>query len=369
MTGSRDLDECVAVAEKYAGEVDRDGRFPHEAIEALQTAGLISPAAAEGRVIAPVSEVCGIVRAVSAACASTGMIVGMHYTQLSALARYSAGNAYLRELLADVVGTQSLIASSTTERATGGDTGRSSCAVRPSGDGVALAKDASVISYATQAQVVLVTARRADDAEPTDQVLVACERAHLELTLTSGWDAIGMRGTDSSGYQLTATLPGDAVFDTPYRRILAEDMAAVTHVMWTSVWLGIADAVVAKVRSKLAKEGGSTARPANSRFYEMLAKRQMIDSVCAAVREEYERADGEPSFAAALRVNALKTIASDNLVEIATAGLDILGMAGYANGSPLSVGRLVRDALSAPLMVGNDRIRANSADLTLIAGR
>jgi len=41
-------------------------------------------------------------------------------------------------------------------------------------------------------------------------------------------------------------------------------------------------------------------------------------------------------------------------------------MAGYRNDSPYSLGRLLRDAQGAALMVNNDRIIANNAQLLLV---
>ena len=43
-----------------------------------------------------------------------------------------------------------------------------------------------------------------------------------------------------------------------------------------------------------------------------------------------------------------------------------LGIAGYRNDSPYSVGRHLRDALSAALMVSNDRIAAGMGKLLLV---
>ena len=46
--------------------------------------------------------------------------------------------------------------------------------------------------------------------------------------------------------------------------------------------------------------------------------------------------------------------------------LGICGIAGYKNDTPFSVGRHLRDALSAALMIGNDRIHATNAALLLV---
>ncbi len=40
-------------------------------------------------------------------------------------------------------------------------------------------------------------------------------------------------------------------------------------------------------------------------------------------------------------------------------------MASYKNGTPYTLGRHIRDLHSAPLMISNDRIEANTANLLL----
>ena len=44
----------------------------------------------------------------------------------------------------------------------------------------------------------------------------------------------------------------------------------------------------------------------------------------------------------------------------------VVGIAGYKNGTPFSLGRQLRDVLSAPLMISNDRILSNTANLLLV---
>jgi acyl-CoA dehydrogenase len=68
----------------------------------------------------------------------------------------------------------------------------------------------------------------------------------------------------------------------------------------------------------------------------------------------------------ALRMNNLKISASQLAVQIAGQALLICGMAGYKTDTKFSVGRHIRDAHSAALMIGNDRIYATNASLLLV---
>ena len=164
-----------AVALKNADAVDRDARFP---IEALQSArahrllGMAIPAAlgGEGASISDVVDACYII---ARGCASTAMIFAMHQIMVAILVRHAADSPWHRRLMRRLATEQLLLASSTTEGAGGGDLRRSACAVERNGSRIVLTKSATVISYGEQADAVLTTARRSIDAASSDQVIVA----------------------------------------------------------------------------------------------------------------------------------------------------------------------------------------------------
>ena len=68
----------------------------------------------------------------------------------------------------------------------------------------------------------------------------------------------------------------------------------------------------------------------------------------------------------AIQMNALKISASTLVVEIVGRAMTICGMAGYREDSPFSLGRLLRDAHGAAVMVNNDRIIGNNAQMLLV---
>ena len=57
---------------------------------------------------------------------------------------------------------------------------------------------------------------------------------------------------------------------------------------------------------------------------------------------------------------------SDAAPRIVHAALQIVGILGYKNDSPFSLGRHYRDVLSASLMISNDRIAAKSASMLMV---
>jgi acyl-CoA dehydrogenase len=68
-----------------------------------------------------------------------------------------------------------------------------------------------------------------------------------------------------------------------------------------------------------------------------------------------------------LRLNNLKITASEETPRICLAALEICGIVGYRNDTPFAIGRLLRDALSGPLMIANERIHQTNAGLLLVA--
>jgi acyl-CoA dehydrogenase len=59
--------------------------------------------------------------------------------------------------------------------------------------------------------------------------------------------------------------------------------------------------------------------------------------------------------------------ASEKAVAIVQMALSIIGIQGYKNDNPFSVGRQLRDILSAPLMIANDRVLANTSTMLLMS--
>jgi len=73
------------------------------------------------------------------------------------------------------------------------------------------------------------------------------------------------------------------------------------------------------------------------------------------------------TMASALRFNNLKIAASEQAPKVCQGALGVCGIVGFKNDTPFSVGRHLRDTMSACLMVANERIHQTNASLLLIA--
>lgn len=366
------------IAARHAEAVDRESRFPTEAFDALRRERLLGAMVPTelGGGGASLFEVAAACHALARGCAATGMIYAMHQIQVACLVNHGS-NSWHRELMARMAAEQLLLGSATTEAETGGDIRNSVCAVEAdqgTGEGrFTLAKNASVISYGDQSDVILVTARRNPDAPSSDQVLVVLTRDDYRLEKTTLWDAMGMRGTCSDGYRLEAAGVTEQILPLPYADLSARTMLPVTHILWSSTWLGIAADAVSRarafVRSEARRKPGTTP-PCAVRLAEATAKLQQMKTVILTAIRQYELACGSPelltslSFATAMAT--LKVTTSELVREVVEAAIRTCGLAGYRNDTPYSLGRHLRDAHSAALMIGNDRIMSHIATQLLV---
>ena len=65
-------------------------------------------------------------------------------------------------------------------------------------------------------------------------------------------------------------------------------------------------------------------------------------------------------------MNLLKVNASELAISIVMSSLQACGLAGYRNDSEFSITRHLRDILSSPIMINNDRVLANATSAALL---
>lgn len=373
-TAGRVVDYAAAVeaAAAAADEVDREARFPVEAVDAMKQAGLLScslPTEFGGRG-SSIDELCEVARALGAACSSAAMVFAMHHSQVLCVADHVTTGP-ITDVMRTIAAGELLVASATTEITTGGDVRTSTCAVVSDGGRIVLDKTAPVISYGEYADYVFTTARRGPDSPPSDQVLVICPVADTTLKRISEWDTLGFRGTCSPGFQLHCETAASNVVPIDYATISAETQLPASHTLWASVWLGIADAAIAKardqVRAAVRRSDGATP-PQALKFADLLVLHQRFESTVTEGIARYSavRAEaGETTVGFAIAMNNLKINASLQVVEVVSGALAICGINGYRHDHGATMGRLLRDSYGPQLMVSNDRIRANNSQLVL----
>jgi acyl-CoA dehydrogenase len=366
----------AAAAASEAEEVDRDGRFPTATFDEARQQKLLGiqiPAefGGFGASIHDIAEVCYTLGRV---CASSAMIFAMHQTKVACLVRHGRGSAYMEALMRRIAAEQLLMASSTTEGQNGGNIRASAAAVAKSGDEINLLRDATVISYGAEADGLVTIARRTDESAASDQVLLALTKDDYSLKRTLGWETLGMRGTCSTGFELRVSCPADRMFAEPYDRIHGQTMTPFAHLTWSSAWAGIAAAAVQRAQRfirKAARNAGGQMPPAAAHFTAAKMSLAKLRAMIAtnldtfATHEFDERALNSLDFQSAITL--LKVEASELAVETVMSAMRACGLSGYRNDGEFSIGRHLRDVLSAPIMINNDRILANVATASLMS--
>src|SRR5579871_5694938 len=366
----------AAAAAAEADDVDLKGRFPKAAIDAARDRKLLGAQipvefGGFGASIHDVTEMC---YTLGRGCSSAAMIFAMHQTKVACLVRHGTGSAYHENLMRRVATEQMLLASSTTEGQNGGNIRSSAAAVEHNDAEISLMRNATVISYGAEADGIVTIARRTGDAASSDQVLVAFTKDNYTLERSLAWETLGMRGTCSAGFELKATASAEQIFPEAYEKIHAQTMTPIAHLCWSSVWAGIAAAAVDRAQRfirKAARGAGGQMPPGAAHFTAGKMSLTKLRAIITAnldnyaAREHDERALSAIDFQSS--INLLKVEASELAVQTVMSAMRACGLSGYRNDGEFTVGRLLRDVLSSPLMINNERILSNIATASLMS--
>src|ERR1700683_2509550 len=339
------------VARANAAAVDAEARFPSEAFTELRKQRLLGiqvpqSLGGEGATIAEIADVCFIL---GQSCSSTGLIYAMHQIKMACIVRH-------------IVAEQLLMASSTTEGQAGGNVRSSEAAVEHDGAQITLERKATVISYAVEADGIGTSARGAAAAPGDDQVLLVLLKSDYTLERLQVWDTLGMRGTHSEGFTLRARAAAGQILPEPYERIHAQTMVPFAHILWGSVWAGIAAAAASKaqafVRHVMRQSNGQTP-PGAAHFTQALSTLRTLRGVLATSLRSYESVMSDEKAISSLEFQTMITLTKVQVSELAVTtvltALRACGLSGYRNDTEFTIGRLLRDVLAAPIMISNDR--------------
>ena len=368
---------AAAVAAEYADAVDVEARHPWEAIAALRELKLLGLLVPEryggpGASLADVAVVC---RLLGRACGSTALIFAMHQIQVACVIAGGTGSTWSDNFLGHLARDQLLLASVTSEVGVGGNIRASICAPEYSPGRLTLVKRSSAISYGSQADALLITARRNRDSAPSDQILILAGRDDVSLVETGCWDTLGMRGTGSKAFDVTLRASSEQILPVGFGDVAQHTMLPISHLLWGAAWLGIASDAAEKARTFLQhqlREKQDAVSSAALRFERAACLIANIQDRLDLLTFQYERKRQDDRDGLTLsfltEINGLKIMVSEGALEVAQHAMMICGFSGYKSGTPYSIGRHLRDLQAAPLMVNNDRISGNIAAM-LVAQR
>src|SRR6266478_3459747 len=119
---SEEFQRALEIAGQHADDVDRRGRFPSEAVDALRSAGALGWGVPReyGGAGAGIDDLANATFELSRRCSATGMVFAMHQIQIASIARHLGSSEWFKNYLRRVAAEQRLIASATSEVGVGG---------------------------------------------------------------------------------------------------------------------------------------------------------------------------------------------------------------------------------------------------------
>lgn len=341
---------------RHAEEVDREARFPREAIAALREAGLLGlgiPDTYGGPGGGP-PDIVRAIRETAAACASTGMVLTMHLIAAQTLLAGTDGEGPKADALRDVAAGRHLSTLAYSEQATRSHFWAQASRAELTGDGVRITADKTWVTAASHADSYVVATGAPGEHSPTATELYLLPSDASGIEVQSAFDGLGMRGNDSaavslrdvhvsdgrrlgdagSGFQLmlTATLPWFVLGCAACCVGLAESALA-------TACRHIAEARLEHLGTSLAEVPAVRARLATAQV-DLMQAQALLDQTAHQIE------DGDP--AAQLGVLALKAAAAEMAIRVTDEAMRACGGAAYSRHLPIE--RSFRDARAATIM-------------------
>jgi len=344
------LDPVLAIARETAHDVDTQGRFPTETVDALRASGLLGltvPTQAGGLGAGP-HEFARTIGQLASACGSTSMIYLMHVSAAMTVAAHPpAGQPDLLSRLASGVALGSLAFSEAGSRshfwAPVSMSSRNGADVR-------LDAPKSWVTSAGRADVYVVSTRNAE-ADTIDLFAIPAETSGIEVT--GDWRGMGLRGNASNPMTFTCEVPAD------YRVGPAGggfDVMMSTVLPWfnlgnASVSVGLSEGAVA---AAIKHTSGSRLEHLDTSLADLPTIRAQLAKMSldlATTRAYVDATAGrlvEPAEDTMLHVLGVKAAANDAALRVTDAAMRVCGGAAFS--AHLQVDRYFRDARAGSVM-------------------
>lgn len=349
------LQPLLCIASEHATDVDRDARFPTEALGALREAGLMSSLvpARLGGAEASLKTVAGICEVLARACASSAMMFAMHQASVAWLVLHHEAQDASRALLQRLCAEQMLfgIAGMADPAPVAGAAGGSRpVLLQHHAEQFTLVIDGTTIPYGAYADGLLLPAG--------EDGFVAAPKEQYKLERRESWDALGMRGLCSDEFRVVVTgEPGQIL---PTARDGAGNLHAIVQLLHSAVWVGIAASALERAQAYLRGQGEAphALLPGAARLAEANALLQMMRAHLGSALEQASSGPGGlpprgPAFVDEMQV--LRTGVSRSALALVNHAMMVCGMDGYRNDTDVSVARHLRDLYAAPLGLGSAR--------------
>jgi len=335
------------IARRWAADVDGEGRFPVEAVDALCHQGALGSAvpANLGGAGANLPELCEFVRILARHCASTAMVLAIHHAMVFAIARHRSGER-IDQLLREIADDQLLVTGC-------------GCRPEPVGDHDSSVSSGVTILFGGEADLMLVRVGRNGAAGGDPDGLAVVRSGEIALRREVHGDGLGLRGLGWNTYSIEVPASSGDLLDGAYGAIEVETLTPALLLLAEAVWVGIAD-------SALETAGRFVERQA-ARPNEVYASSDALRLACIegcrdtiwddVVRRARNLETGEvPTLGTASKDAAAARLSrpmseGESGVGAVTSAMDICGPAGYRETGEFGLGRQLRDAIGVRKMV------------------
>lgn len=348
---SRAASLAETVIAGHAADVDEKGRFPVESLQALAEAGLsglLVPVELGGlgqslRVLA------AVVDTLAQHCASTAMIFMMHQCGVNC---YLANPGRFEKVLRDCAAGRHLSTLAFSEKGSRSQFWAPVSRAVAAADGVTLCAEKSWVTSAGHADGIVASCLSADGSG-VSVFLVAKEDAGL--TISGGWNSLGMRGNQSNPMTLT-----EVALD-PAERLIGEDgqgadimlgnALPVFQICQGAIGAGLAEAACQAALRHVTSQGFehtgtrlSDLPNLRANLAEMRMATDTARAYLAAALDQLE--SGAPDTMR--HVLAVKAVSGETAVRVTDLALRTCGGAAFSK--HLGLERVFRDARAAIVM-------------------
>lgn len=368
-------DRVAAVSATHLDRTDRDAVFPVEALDEMRRTGLLGllVPAGYGGLGGGVRDLVEVCTALGRTDMSVAMIFAMHCQQVAAVV--SHGTERLRaELLPQVAGGKSYLASVTTEAGKGGHLLTAGAALDATGDELAVDRFAPIVTGGAHADGFLVTMLAPDATSPSQVSLVYAHRDQLTVEQTGDWQPLGMRASHSVALRLRGSVPEHHVVGAQggFRSVVTTVFGPLAHLGWSASWLGTAAGALSRVLRMLRspENRGRVDLGSELLLTRLSEARRRLDTVHALLTRTERTVSRSADLSLPriqLQLNALKITAAEECYAAVDGLIEAVGMRhGYLKGSPTRLEHALRDLRSASLNYSNDRLHLADGKLALL---
>ena len=339
-----------------ADQIDQARRFPRENLQVLGKAGVLgllipTQYGGTGAAIAEMSEVLDIE---AQNCASTAMIMLMHYCATAVIAA-KGSDALKQRLLPACARGDNISTLAFSEAGSGGHFYMPVSEVRQSGGRKTLSATKSFVTSAGEADSYVVSARKAGAVAPTETNLYAIAKDAQGFSTQGRFEGLGLAGNASAPMLLEDVAIDDATRlgeeGTGFQSML-EVVLPYFQIGVASVSVGLAKAahraIVGRMGARKYEHAGGAALASIPRVQYVVAEVMLaVNSGHAFLREAVRKVlAADP--AAMLDVLGVKVVAADACLAAVSRAMTLGG--GWAFGKRGGLERIFRDAQAAAVM-------------------